>query len=80
MGNKLWKIEWLDSRLHPNGYGDVFESGSGNYITNVSDLQNSHMSVGDETNGTNLTNTEVEPALWSVARYGSPTGLLEIMK
>jgi uncharacterized protein DUF1329 len=80
MGNKLWKIEWLDSRLHPNGYGDVFESGSGNYMSNVIDLQNSHMSVADETNGTNLTNTEVEPALWSVARYGSPTGLLEIMK
>jgi hypothetical protein len=27
-----------------------------------------------------LANTDVDPALWSIARYGSPTGLLEIME
>jgi hypothetical protein len=65
MGGKLWKLEMLFSRLHPNGYGDMYETGSGNYISTVIDLQNVH---------------QVEPALWSVARYASPTGLLEIMK
>jgi Protein of unknown function (DUF1329) len=80
MGNKLWKIEMLFSRLHPNGYGDMFETGSGNYVSSVMDLQNVHLSAGDELNGTNYANTDVDPALWSVARYGSPTGLLEIMK
>jgi hypothetical protein len=80
MGGKLWKIINLFPRLHPNGYGDVFETGSGNYQANAYDLQNVHQSVTDETNGTNYTNTEVEPALWSVGRYASPTGLLEIMK
>jgi Protein of unknown function (DUF1329) len=81
MGGKLWKLEMLFSRLHPNGYGDMYETGSGNYVTNVIDLQNQHMSVGDELNDhSSLANTDVDPALWSVARYGSPTGLLEIMK
>src|SRR3984893_1069177 len=28
MGGKLWKIFNLFNRLHPNGYGDVFETGS----------------------------------------------------
>src|SRR6202035_5060026 len=28
----------------------------------------------------NLDDTQAKPALWSVARYASPTGLLEIMK
>jgi hypothetical protein len=81
MGGKLWKLEMLFSRLHPNGYGDMYETGSGNYVSNVIDLQNQHMSVADELNDhSSLANTDVDPALWSVARYGSPTGLLEIMK
>jgi hypothetical protein len=58
----------------------MFETGSGNYVSNVIDLQNQHMSVADELNGTNYANTDVDPALWSVGRYASPTGLLEIMK
>ena len=69
------------SRLHPNGYGDMFETGSGNYMIPVIDLQNVHQSITEELNGhSNLANTQVEPALWSVSRYASPTGLLEIMK
>jgi hypothetical protein len=87
MGGKLWKFLALFSRLHSNGYGDMFDTGSGNYIIDVMDLQNVHQTVGDETNdggipGTNgdLTNTQVEAPLWSAGRYASPTGLLEIMK
>jgi Protein of unknown function (DUF1329) len=81
MGNKLWKIDILFSRLHPNGYGDMYETGSGNYVADVVDLQNQHMTVAEELNDhSSLANTDVDPALWSVARYGSPTGLLEIMK
>jgi hypothetical protein len=87
MGGKLWKTLYLFTRLHPNGYGDMFDTGSGNYISSVLDLQNVHQSISElmndggypGTNG-NLTNTEVEPPLWSVGRYASPTGLLEIMK
>jgi hypothetical protein len=71
----------LFSRLHPNGYGDMYETGSGNYVINTIDLQNVHTTVAEELNDhSSLANTDVEPALWSVARYGSPTGLLEIMK
>jgi hypothetical protein len=80
MGGKLWKSLALFSRPHPNGYGDMFETGSGNYLIAIIDYQNVHQSFTEETNGTNFTNTEVEPALWSVGRYASPTGLLEIMK
>jgi hypothetical protein len=87
MGGKLWKICQLLTRLHPNGYGDMIDTGSGNYLFDVYDLQNVHQSITEETNdggipGTNgnLANTDVEPALWSVGRYASPTGLLEIMK
>jgi hypothetical protein len=80
MGGKLWKTVVLFSRLHPNGYGDMFETGSGNYMISIIDYQNVHQSLTDEDNGTNYTNTEVEPALWSVSRYSSPSGLLEIMK
>ena len=35
MGGKLWKTIVQFSRLHPNGYGDMFETGSGNYIIPV---------------------------------------------
>jgi hypothetical protein len=80
MGGKLWKTVVLFSRLHPNGYGDMFETGSGNYMISIIDYQNVHQSLTDEDNGTNYANTDVEPALWSVSRYSSPTGLLEIMK
>jgi len=80
MGGKLWKSIALFSRLHPNGYGDMFETGTGNYIIPIIDFQNVHTSYSEETNGSNYANTEVDPALWSVSRYASPTGLLEIMK
>jgi hypothetical protein len=87
MGGKLWKTVSLFSRLHPNGYGDMFDTGSGNVEYIVLDLQNVHQTVAEETNdggvpGTNgnLVNTDVEPPLWSATRYASPTGLLEIMK
>jgi len=80
MGGKFWKIVYLFPRLHPNGYGDLFETGSGNYIAETIDVQNVHHSLTDETNGTNFANTDVDKTLWSVSRYGSPSGLLEIMK
>jgi Protein of unknown function (DUF1329) len=87
MGGKLWKIASIFSRLHPNGYGDMIDTGSGNYLFDILDLQNVHQSITEESNdggipGTNgnLDNTQVEQPLWSVGRYASPTGLLEIMK
>jgi hypothetical protein len=80
MGGKLWKTLGLYARLHPNSYGDQFETGSGNYVISILDLQGQHQSVTEELNGTNYANKDVDPALWSVARYSSPTGLLEIMK
>jgi uncharacterized protein DUF1329 len=87
MGGKLWKTFANLARLHPNGYGDLFETGSGNSILPILDLQNVHQTIVDETNdggvpgtGGDLTNTQVEAPLWSAARYASPTGLLEIMK
>jgi hypothetical protein len=80
MSGKLWKSIALFSRLHPNGYGDMFETGSGNYIIPIIDFQNVHQSYSESADSNNLVNTDVEPALWSVARYASPTGLLEIMK
>ena len=39
----------LFSRLHPNGYGDMFETGSGNYVIHVIDLQNVHQSISERT-------------------------------
>jgi len=87
MGGKLWKTASLFTRLHPNGYGDMFDTGSGNYMFTILDLQNVHQSVTEESNdggypgsSGNLANTQVEPPLWSASRYASPTGLLEIMK
>jgi hypothetical protein len=79
MGGKLWKLLYLFSREHPNGYGDLFESGSGNYVGETIDLQNIHQSITEELTS-NLTNTQAPQEYWSVQRYGSPTGLLEIMK
>jgi len=59
----------------------MFETGSGNHVIAVIDLQNAHQSLTEELNDhSNLTNTEMDPPFWSVARYASPTGLLEIMK
>ena len=49
MGGKLWKTLCCVSRLHPNGYGDMFETGSGNYIIRYVDLQNVHQSLSDQT-------------------------------
>jgi hypothetical protein len=58
----------------------MFETGSANYVIAVIDFQNVHQSLSQEPKGINYTNAEVEPALWSVARYVAPTGLLKIMK
>ena len=79
MSGKLWKLIMLFARLHPNGFGDMYESGTGNWSFATIDLQNVHQSVTSEFYS-NLANTDVEPDLWSVSRYASPTGLLEIMK
>ena len=79
MGGKLWKILFLFSREHPNGYGDMFETGSGNYVITVMDLQNVHQSVTEEMIA-NFANTDAPRQYWNVGRYGTPTGLLEIMK
>jgi hypothetical protein len=62
MGNKLWKTLVLFSRLHPNGYGDMFDTGSGNYMAPTIDYQNVHQSFTDEDNGTNYANTDVDLA------------------
>jgi hypothetical protein len=87
MGGKLWKTFYLFNRLHPNGYGDFFDTGTGNTVIPILDLQNVHQTIVDETNdggvpggSGNLVNTDVEQPLWSAGRYASPTGLLEIMK
>ena len=79
MGGKLWKIGVQFSRLRPNGYGDMYESGSASYLFWALDLQNVHQTLSQTLNGS-LSNTQVDPAYWSVARYASPSGLLEIMK
>ena len=80
MGGKLWKLIMLFCRVHPNGYGDMFETGSGNYIIPILDYQNVHQTYSESADANNLANTQVEPPLWSVERYASPSGLLEIMK
>jgi hypothetical protein len=78
MGGKLWKIFFQYQREHPNGYGDLYETGATDYLANVTDLQNTHYTISDTFNG--QSNTNAPEAYWDVARYGSPTGLLEIMK
>jgi hypothetical protein len=78
MGGKLWKIFVQYQREHPNGYGDLYESGATDYLANVIDLQNIHYTLADTFNG--QANTDAAEAYWHVARYASPTGLLEIMK
>ena len=55
------------------------QTGTGNWAFIAIDLQNVHQSVTSELIA-NLANTDVAPDLWSVERYASPTGLLEIMK
>jgi uncharacterized protein DUF1329 len=80
MSGKLWKLVTAFARLHPNGYGDMFETGSGNYTILVLDIQNVHQTVSEILNGANNVNTQVAPPYWSVERYASPTGLIEIMK
>jgi Protein of unknown function (DUF1329) len=78
MGGKLWKM-WINYvREHPNGYGDLYETGTADYLVNILDLQNIHYTMSDTFNGES--NTHVPKAWWDVARYASPTGLLEIMK
>jgi hypothetical protein len=79
MGGKPWKIFALFPRMHPNGFGDYFESDSSNYSSLVIDLQNRHMSVGNELNG-DATDHYAKPDAYSISRYALPTGLLEIMQ
>jgi len=78
MNGQLWKLFFQYQREHPNGYGDVYESGATEFLSNITDLQNIHMSLTDTFNGS--ANTDAPKEYWSVARYASPTGLLEIMK
>jgi Protein of unknown function (DUF1329) len=78
MGGKLWKLFIAYMREHPTGYGDVYETGATEYGANIVDLQNIHMTFVDTFNGS--ANTDAPKEYWDVARYGSPTGLLEIMK
>jgi hypothetical protein len=81
MGGKLWKTAFMFSRLHPDGYGGMYDTGEGDLIFTMIDFQNLHESVNDHfVLGADRTNTQVDPAYWSVTRYASPSGLLEIMK
>jgi Protein of unknown function (DUF1329) len=79
MGGKPWKYLSFPYRMHPNGYGDYFESGSSNDLAIGIDLQNQHMTVADAIHG-DATDHYAEPDAYSVTRYGLPTGLLEIMQ
>ena len=78
MGGKLWKLLFYYFRMHPNGYGDLYESGATELGANIMDLQNRHTTVAGAYNGS--ANTDVPKAYWAAVRYASPTGLLEIMK
>jgi hypothetical protein len=40
MGDKLWKIFVRYQHEHPNGYGDLYETGATDYLANVIDFQN----------------------------------------
>jgi len=79
MNMKPWKAIFLFNRLHPNGYGDTFLGDSSNYIFEAIDLQNSHLTFINEFMGEHV-NHAADPSFYNVARYASPTGLLEIMK
>jgi hypothetical protein len=79
MAGQLWKLFVVNEREHPNGYGDLFESGSTQRVTLVVDLQNRQQIVSDDTSPT-LVNTDAPEEYWDAARYGFPTGLLEILK
>jgi len=57
----------------------MFETGSGNYAISVIDVQNVDQSLSEELTS-NLANTQAPQQYWDVQRYGTPTGLLEIMK
>jgi Protein of unknown function (DUF1329) len=78
MGGKLWKLFVAEMREHPNGYGDLYETGAADYMSNYIDLQNQHYTTTDQFNG--QANTDAPKEYWDVSRYGSPTGLLKIMK
>jgi hypothetical protein len=79
MGGKLWKLGILFLRLRPNGYGDMYESSTGSHLISFLDLQNVHQTFSQPLNNDRC-DTQLDPAYWSVARYASPSGLLEIMK
>jgi Protein of unknown function (DUF1329) len=79
MNGKLWKLFIPFGRLHPDGYGTMFDTGNGDIVNSILDLQNVHQTLSDQTTPY-YSNTQVPPAYWSVERYGSPSGLLEIMK
>ena len=78
MGGKLWKLFFRNQREHPNGYGDLYETGAANIWLTIVDLQNRHYTVSEQFNG--QANTDAPKEYWDVVRYASPTGLLEIMK
>jgi uncharacterized protein DUF1329 len=78
MGGQLWKLLFYYFREHPNGYGDVYESGATELGANAADLQNRHTTVVSAYNGS--ANTDAAKPYWDAARYASPTGLLEILK
>jgi hypothetical protein len=79
MGGKLWKLFIQQQREHPNGYGDLYESGATEYVANIVDLQNTHLTFSSQANY-GQANTDVPKEFWDAVRYASPTGLLEIMK
>ena len=79
MGGKQWKyLNWW-YRMHPNGYGDYFESGSSNDLALGIDFQNQHMTAADAIHG-DATDKYAKPEFYSISRYALPTGLLEIMQ
>jgi len=47
MSGNLWKLFFFYWREHPNGYGDLYETGSANRISLTLDLQNFHQTVSE---------------------------------
>ena len=79
MSGNLWKLFFFYWREHPNGYGDLYETGSANRISLTLDLENTHQTIS-EGMSENFVNTQAPQEYWDVSRYGTPTGLLEILK
>jgi hypothetical protein len=79
MNGKLWKLQVVFGRPHPDGYGTMFDTGNGDLMNSILDLQNVHQTLTDQTTP-DYCNMQVAPAYRSVERYASPSGLLEIMQ